>query len=61
MSWNDKPVLAVSDDGRDVYVSFNGPTAGDLWMAQSHDAGATWTQTKVVDSGVTTTPMTPMC
>ncbi len=50
VSWNDKPVLAVSDDGRDVYVSFNGPTAGDLWMAQSHDAGATWTQTKVVDS-----------
>ena len=50
VSWNDKPVLAVSDDGRDVYVSFNGPTAGDLWMAQSHDFGTTWTQTKVVDS-----------
>ena len=51
VSWNDKPILAVSDDGRDVYVAFNGPTGGDPWIAQSHDSGATWTQTKVVDSG----------
>ncbi|MEO7664428.1 MAG: sialidase family protein [Candidatus Limnocylindrales bacterium] len=51
VSWNDKPVLAMSDDGRDVYVSFNGPTGGDPWAVQSHDAGATWTQTKLVDSG----------
>jgi hypothetical protein len=50
VSWNDKPVLAMSDDGRDVYISFNGPTGGDPWVAQSHDAGATWTQTKLVDS-----------
>ena len=50
VSWNDKPVIAVSDDGRDVYVSFNGPTGGDPWLAQSHDFGATWTQTKLVDS-----------
>ena len=34
----------------DVYISFNGPTGGDPWMAQSHDSGATWTQTKLVDS-----------
>jgi hypothetical protein len=40
----------VSDNGNDVYIAFNGPTAGDPWIAQSHDAGATWTQTKVVDS-----------
>ena len=27
--WNDKPVLAVSDDGQHVYVSWNGPSGGD--------------------------------
>jgi hypothetical protein len=50
VSWNDKPVLAMSDDGKDVYVSFNGPTGGDPWVAQSHDFGATWTQRKLTDS-----------
>jgi hypothetical protein len=50
VSWNDKPVLAVSNDGRDVYVPFNGPTGGDPWLAQSHDFGVTWTQTKLVNS-----------
>lgn len=50
ISWTDKPVLATSDDGRDVYVSWNGPTGGDLYVAQSHDAGRTWTQTKLADS-----------
>jgi hypothetical protein len=50
VSWNDKPVLAMSDNGRDVYISFNGPTGGDPWVAQSHDFGATWTQTKLVQS-----------
>src|SRR3954447_5041936 len=50
VSWNDKPTLAVSNNGVDVYISFNGPTGGDPWMAQSHDSGATWTQTKLVDS-----------
>jgi hypothetical protein len=50
VSWNDKPTLAVSDDGRDVYISFNGPQGGDPYVAQSHDAGATWTQRKLVDS-----------
>ena len=39
VSWNDKPVLATSDDGRDVYISWNGPTGGDPWVAQSHDQG----------------------
>jgi hypothetical protein len=51
VSWNDKPVLATSDDGRHVYVSWNGPTGGDPWVAQSHDFGTTWSQTKLVDSG----------
>ncbi len=50
VAWNDKPVIAMSNDGKDVYVSFNGPTGGDPWVAQSHDFGATWTQTKVIDT-----------
>ncbi len=50
VSWNDKPILAASDDGQHVYVAWNGPSSGDAWIAQSHNAGATWTQTKVVDS-----------
>ena len=50
VSWNDKPVVAMSDDGQHVFISFNGPTGGDPYVAQSHDAGATWTQTKLVDS-----------
>jgi hypothetical protein len=51
VSWNDKPVIAMSDNGQDVYVSFNGPTGGDPWVARSSDAGATWSQAKLVDSG----------
>jgi hypothetical protein len=50
VSWGDKPALATSDDGRDVYISWNGPTGGDPWVAQSHDFGRTWTQTRLVDS-----------
>ena len=50
VSWNDKPIIAVSDNGQDVYVAFNGPTGGDPWLAQSHNAGSTWTQVKLVDS-----------
>ncbi len=51
VSWNDKPVIAVSNDGKDVYASFNGPTGGDPWAVQSHDFGATWNQLKLVNSG----------
>ena len=50
VAWNDKPVIAVSDDGQDVYLSFNGATGGDPYAVQSHDGGATWTQTKLIDS-----------
>ena len=50
VSWNDKPVIAVSDSGQDVYISFNGPTGGDPWVTRSSDAGATWSQAKLVDS-----------
>jgi hypothetical protein len=49
VSWTDKPVLAVSDDGQHVYIAWNGPTNGDAWISQSHDGGSTWTQTKVID------------
>lgn len=50
VAWNDKPVIAVSDDGQDVYASFNGPTGGDPWVAKSHNAGAAWSQVKLIDS-----------
>ncbi len=47
VSWGDKPTLATDATGRHVYVSWNGPQGGDPWIAQSHDAGETWTQTRV--------------
>jgi len=50
VSWTDKPVMATDASGRHVYVSWNGPNGGDPWIAQSHDAGVTWTQTKVRDN-----------
>ena len=40
--WGDKPNMAVSADGQDVYVQFNGPTGGDAYSSMSHDGGATW-------------------
>jgi hypothetical protein len=39
---SDKPTIAVSATGRDVYVVFNGPTAGDPYAVYSHDAGSHW-------------------
>ncbi len=47
VAWSDKPWLATSADGQDVFVAFNGPQNGDGYVAVSHDAGATWTQVKV--------------
>jgi hypothetical protein len=47
--WGDKPNMAVSADGRDVYVLFNGPSGGDVHAAVSHDGGETWTTTRVTD------------
>jgi hypothetical protein len=40
-NWSDKPILAVSADGRDVYIAFN---ASDAYVVASHDAGATFSQ-----------------
>ncbi len=47
VAWGDKPAMALSRDGRDVYITFNGPTGGDVYVAVSHDAGATWQQVRV--------------
>jgi BNR repeat-like domain len=47
VSWTDKPVLATSASGKHVYVSWNGPQVGDLYVGQSHDFGKTWTQQKL--------------
>lgn len=38
-AWSDRPVLAISPDGRDVYVAFN---ASDSWVAASHDYGVSF-------------------
>lgn len=48
--WSDKPVLAVSNDGQDVYVAFNGPSKGDSYVGVSHDGGATFTASLAVES-----------
>jgi hypothetical protein len=49
VSWTDKPEIATSASGKDVYVSWNGPQGGDLYVGQSHDYGKTWTQQKLSD------------
>ncbi len=49
-AWSDKPQLAVSTDGRDVYVDVNGPSQGDSQVGVSHDGGVTFTRVKVTDS-----------
>ena len=33
-----------------MYVSWNGPQGGDLYVGQSHDYGETWTQQKLSDT-----------
>jgi BNR repeat-like domain len=49
VSWTDKPEVATSPSGKDIYVSWNGPQVGDLYVGQSHDYGRTWTQQKLSD------------
>lgn len=39
LSFTDKPWLAISPDGRDVYVAFN---SSDSYIVSSHDFGATF-------------------
>jgi hypothetical protein len=50
VSWTDKPEIATSASGKDVYISWNGPEGGDLYVGQSHDFGATWAQQQLSDS-----------
>jgi hypothetical protein len=50
VSWTDKPEVTMNPTGKDVYVSWNGPQGGDLYVGQSHDAGATWTQRKLTNT-----------
>jgi hypothetical protein len=50
VSWTDKPEVTMDASGKDVYVSWNGPQGGDLYIGQSHDYGVTWTQQKLTDS-----------
>ncbi|MEP6476046.1 MAG: sialidase family protein [Actinomycetota bacterium] len=50
VAWTDKPEITMTPRGKDVYVSWNGPQGGDLYMGVSHDFGATWVQHKLSDS-----------
>ncbi|MCI0412007.1 glycoside hydrolase [bacterium] len=38
-NWSDRPILAISRDGRDVYAAFN---SSDSYVASSHNFGQTW-------------------
>src|SRR4030095_8954404 len=50
VSWTDKPEVATSASGKDIYVSWNGPQGGDLYVGQSHDYGTNTTQQKITAS-----------
>jgi hypothetical protein len=50
LRWQDKPNLAISPDGQDVYILVNAPTIGDVWAGVSHDGGATWSRVRVTRS-----------
>jgi hypothetical protein len=41
LSWSDKPIIAASANGNDVYIAFN---KSDAYVAVSHNAGSTWKQ-----------------
>ena len=47
VSWTDKPEITSSASGKHIYVSWNGPQGGDLYVGISHDFGKTWTQKKL--------------
>jgi hypothetical protein len=40
LKYSDKPTLAISNDGKNVYVSYN--TGYALYVSSSHDYGASW-------------------
>src|SRR3954449_5683718 len=39
LNFSDKPILAISPSGKDVYIAFN---SSDSYVVASHDFGATW-------------------
>ncbi len=39
-AWGDKPWIGVSPSGTDVYIAYS--TRSDVWVATSHDAGASF-------------------
>ncbi len=43
LSFSDKPILAISPTGQDVYIAWN---ASDSYVSTSHDAGATFVRVK---------------
>jgi hypothetical protein len=47
VAWTDKPEITASPSGKHVFVSWNGPSNGDLYVGISHDYGKTWTQRKL--------------
>jgi BNR repeat protein len=47
VAWTDKPEITMNASGKDVYVSWNGPQGGDLYVGISHDFGKTWTHKKL--------------
>jgi hypothetical protein len=49
VNWGDKPNMAVSPDGEDVYILYNGPSEGDVRAAVSHDGGATWSSARITE------------
>ena len=49
VAWSDKPQLAVSADGQDMYVDMNGPSHGDSRVAVSHDGGESFSLVRVTD------------
>lgn len=46
-NWSDRPILAISSDGKDVYVAFN---ASDSYVVASHDFGKTFSAAKKTNS-----------
>ena len=43
------PRSPAAPTGEHVYVSWNGPQGGDLYVGMSHDFGRTWTQHEAVE------------
>ena len=51
LGYSDKPWMAVSPSGRDVYVTFNGNPLGRPYTVASHDGGRTWSPPVAMATG----------